>query len=153
MAARIRNNSWKEDLSLKEALNKYVRQSLHREEMIDFLRRDFGGYSWSIRTLDRRLRYFDIRYTDINRTVDEVRNAVREELKGPGQLLGYRAMQKKLRQMHDMRVPRDLDHAVIYDMDPKALEERAPGFRKKKKKGHFTTLEQIGCTALMGTTK
>ena len=49
-------------------------------------------------------------------------------------------MQKKLSQVHNLRVPRDLVHAVMYNVDPDALEERAPCFKgKKKKKGHFTT--------------
>ena len=47
-----------------------------------------------MRTLDRRLRYFDIRYTDTDVAVDEVEEAVTREMEGPGRLLGYRAMQK-----------------------------------------------------------
>ena len=43
--------------------------------------------------------------------------------------------------VHDLRVPRDLVHAVMYNVDSVSLEERAPCFKKKKKKkkGHFTT--------------
>ena len=61
-------------------------------------------------------------------------------MEGPGRLLGYRAMQKRLRKVHDFRVPQDLVHAVMYNIDPVSLEERAPRFKKKKKKkkGHFT---------------
>ena len=44
-----------------------------------------------------------------------------------------RAMQKKLSQVHNLRVPRDLVHAVMYNVDPDALEERAPCFKKNKK--------------------
>ena len=76
---------------------------------------------------------------DTDVTVDEVEEAVTREMEGPGRLLGYRAMQKKLRQVHDLRVPRYLVHAVMYNVDPVALEERAPCFKRKKKKGHFTT--------------
>ena len=137
--ARIRNDSWKEDLKLIEKLKAYVTEGLRREEILDFMQRDFDCYAWSIRTLDRRLRYFDIRYTDTDVAVDEVEEAVTREMEGPGRLLGYRAMQKKLRQVHHLRVPRDLVHAVMYNVDPVALEERAPCFKKKKTKGHFTT--------------
>ena len=51
-----RFSSWKEDDLLKDALKTYVKQGLQREEAIDFLRKDFPQYAWSIRTLDRRLR-------------------------------------------------------------------------------------------------
>ena len=132
-AARIRNDSWKEDLKLREKLKDYVTEGLRREEILDFMLRDFDCYAWSIRTLDRRLRYFDIRYTDTDVAVDDVEEAVTREMDGPGRLLGYRAMQKKLRQVHELRVPRDLVHAVMYNMDP------VPCFKKKQKKRHFTT--------------
>lgn len=49
-------------------------------------------------------------------------------------------MQKKLRQVYNLRVSRELVHAVMYNVAPDALEERALCFKKKKKKkGHFTT--------------
>ena len=63
-AARIRNDPWKEDLNLREKLKDYVTEGLRREEILHFMLRDFDCYAWSIRTLDRRLRYFDIIYTD-----------------------------------------------------------------------------------------
>ena len=62
--ADSRVSSWKEDDLLKGALQKYVKQGLKREEAIDFLRRDFPQYAWSIRTLDRRLRHFEVYYRD-----------------------------------------------------------------------------------------
>ena len=108
--ARLRNDSWKEGLNLKE------------EEIFDFMLRDFDCYAWSVRTLDRRLRYFDIRYTDTDVAVDEVEEAVTREMEGPGRLLGYRAMKKKLRKVHDLRVPRDLVHAVMYNVDPVSMD-------------------------------
>ena len=69
--------------------------SLCHEEILDFMLRDFDCYAGSIRTLDRRLRYFDIRYTDTDDAVDEVEEAITRQIEGPGRLLGYRAMQKK----------------------------------------------------------
>ena len=44
-------------------------------------------YAWSIPTLDRRLRYFNVFYTYRNVTLDEVKEAVGKELEGPGKLL------------------------------------------------------------------
>lgn len=60
-----RDGSWCEDVRLQEDLRNYVRQGMKRKEMLDFLKRDFPTYAWSIPTLDRRLRYFNIFYTDI----------------------------------------------------------------------------------------
>ena len=96
-------------------------------------------YAWSFRTLDRRLRSFGIYYTDKRVSLEEVQDAVRKELDGPGKLLGYRAMQNRLRQEHDLLVPRDLVHAVMFDLDEEGLTARCPIRKKGKPKGHFTT--------------
>ena len=131
MAAYFRNDGWKEDVALKEEMAKYVKQGFQRRDMLDFLKRDFAQYAWSLRTVDRRLRHFDIQYNDKNVSVEEVKDVVKKELDGPGKLLGYRAMHRKVRQVHDLNVPRDLVHAAMYDLDPKGLEARGP-VRKKE---------------------
>ena len=56
---RIRNYDWEEDEILKADLEKYVLQSLLRKEILDFVKRDFPHYAWSLGTLSRRLVYFD----------------------------------------------------------------------------------------------
>ena len=122
--AYFRSSTWTVDEDLKDQLIKYVSQGLKREEILDFVKRDFSHYTWSLRTLDRRLKFFDIHRTGRDVTVDELREAVNEELEGPGQLLGYRAMQKKIRQEHGLNVPKILVHAVMYDLDPEGLEAR-----------------------------
>ena len=98
---------WKDDDSLKEALEAYVRQGMQRREVLDFVKRDFDQYTWSLRSLDRRLRHFQIFYKDDTVKVEEVMDAVGKALNGPGKLLGYRAMHKKVRQMHGLNVTRD----------------------------------------------
>ena len=139
MAAYFRNDTWQEDIKLKEDLKKYVSQGLQRKEILNFLRRDFPAYPWSIPTLDRRLRHFDIYYTDRTVTIETVTDAVGKELDGPGQLLGYRAMHQKLRQEHGINVRRDLVYATMQELDPEGLERRKVGIKNKKRKECFTT--------------
>lgn len=57
---------------MREKLRDYETEGLRREEILDLMFLDFDCYAWSIRTLDRRLRYFDIRCTDADVSVDEV---------------------------------------------------------------------------------
>ena len=92
--AHIRNMHWKEDDILKSDLEKYVKEDLRRTEILDFMKRDSSQYAWSLSSLDRRMRYFDIHYTDKNVTVEQIRDAVKKEVDGPGKLLGYIAIQK-----------------------------------------------------------
>ena len=137
--AFMRNDDWENDKDLKDDLEKYVHQGLRRKEVLDFVERDYSQYAWSLRSLDRRMRHFDIYYTDKDVTVDQVINAVEKEVSGPGKLLGYRAMHQKLRQEHELNVPRDLVHAVMQEVDPEGLEERCVGTGKKKRKGTYST--------------
>ncbi|KAJ7384822.1 hypothetical protein OS493_019499 [Desmophyllum pertusum] len=71
-AARIRNDAWKQDIERKETLIKYVKQGFHREEVLDFMKRDFDDYVWRDRVC-----YFEISFTDRSATVDEVEAAVK----------------------------------------------------------------------------
>ena len=68
------------------------------------MKRDFPHYPWSIHSLDRCLQHFKVFYKDETVGIEDVMNAVKSELKGPGKLLGYRAMHKKIRQEHNLNV-------------------------------------------------
>lgn len=59
-------------------------------------------------------------------------SAVKKEISGPGKLLGYRAMHKKIREIQGLQVPRDLVYAVMTKVDPDGLEERG-GVRETKR--------------------
>ena len=144
MVVRIRNNSWKDDDDREEILRRYVKGELRREEIMDFVSRDFSQYAWSLRTLDRRLHYFQICHTDRNVAVDNVEAAVKKELEGSGKLLGYRALHKKIRQVYDLNVPRDLVYAVMYNVDPEALKQKVPQF-KIRKPSDSSDSKQLSC--------
>ncbi len=134
------NVKWKDNEQLSADLKKYVEQRLQRNEILDYMQRDYDFYFWSIRTLDRRLNYFNIRYIDGNIPVANIREAVAKELEGPGALLGYRAMTQKIRQKYHLPVPRDLIHGVMFELDPEGLARRTPGAKKRKPRGHFVTM-------------
>ena len=65
--AGIRNDGWKHAGKLRTELEKYVRSNLQRKEILAFMKRDFGEYAWSLRTLDRRLNHFEIRHINEGR--------------------------------------------------------------------------------------
>jgi len=89
-------------------------------------------------TLDRRLRHFGIYYINYDTPVEAVSDAVEKELEGPGKLLGYRAMNQKLRTEHNVQVPRHLVSNVMAELDPEGLEARQkPSTEKEKEKGSF----------------
>lgn len=63
--------------------------------------------------------------------------AVSEELEGPGQLLGYRTMNQKIRLEHGVKVPRNLVRHVMLQLDPDGVDSRAVQNREKRKKQPF----------------
>ena len=60
------------------------------------MKRDFGDYNWSLRTLARRLKELGVTYINYETSVDDVREAVEKEIIGPGKLLRCQAMNQKL---------------------------------------------------------
>ena len=55
---------WKNDEELEADLQDYVRRNFQRLEILDFLKQKDPMYRWSLRTLCRRMRHFDIKYTN-----------------------------------------------------------------------------------------
>ena len=122
--ARIRNSDWADDNDLKNDLARFVSLNLTRMEILDFMRKDYPMYAWSLRILARLMQYFGIQFTDYDVKVNDMEAAVEKEISGPGKLLGYRAMHKKIREIHGLNVPRDLVYMVMAKVDPSGLEER-----------------------------
>ena len=95
-----------------------------KSEILDFIKSKYPMYAWSERTLARRLQYFDIKFTNYEVDIEDVKEAVSREMDGPGQLLGYRSMQQKVREIHGLNVPRDVVYAVMKEVSPEGLQAR-----------------------------
>ena len=102
---------------------------------------------------------FGIYRTDKTVTEEDLRTAVQKELDGPGKLLEYRAMTNKIRQEHNLKVPRRVVHDMMYDLDAESLGERFSNRNKPRVKGRFTNagpnwVHSLDCHAkLMGFQK
>ena len=133
MDVRIRNSEWESDGELQGKLSKYVTKGLQRNEILSYMLRDFPQYSWSIRTLDRRMRYFNIFYHDKN--------------------VPYRAMHLKIKQKNGLNVTRDQVYDVMTDVDLEGLRQRQTRFKRKKEKGTFTAVGPNWVVSLDGHDK
>ena len=58
----MEDRNWINDVALEQGLRDFVRRSIKGKEILDFMKRDYEQYCWSIGTLDRRLCFFDINY-------------------------------------------------------------------------------------------
>jgi len=144
---------WKDDEDLQQDLQRYVRENLKRCEILDFVQRDYPQYQWSLPTLARRLRHFEIRYIEYETPLSVVSDAIANELDGPGKLLGYRALNQKLRTQHNVKVPRHLVHNMLADMDPSGLEARSVNKKVKRKKRPYTSEGPLWVVSLDGLDK
>ena len=80
-AHRIRNESWKDDETLKQFLKDKVSLGYKRSEILLHVQRDFSQYAWGcVKTLGNRLKFFEITYTDHSVDLEDVCAAVEEEV-------------------------------------------------------------------------
>ena len=145
MATRIRNDEWEGDMELKDDIKAYVAQNLRQTEIVDFLKVKYPMYAWSVRTLSRRMHHFDIKYIEYDTNIDDVTRAVEKEMNGPGRFLGYRALHKKIREVHTLNVPRNVVYDVMTDVNPQGLQDRGGVGQPKRqrRKGAFTSTVSI----------
>ena len=129
---RIRNASWKYDSILKVHITKYVAQGLEKKEILDFLQKDFPTYAWTYRTLTKRMSFFKIKFINYKILAGNVALAARKEMQESGKYLEYRAMTKKIREVHCMNVLRDLVYEIMSNVNPEVLAAR--GFVGKSKR-------------------
>ena len=135
--------SWKEDYALQSQLELYVKQNFKKQEILDFIIRDYGYHfdngQCSLRTLTRILKHFDITYIDYTVPVEDVMNVVKTELSEAGKNLGYRAMHIKIRQKYGLKVPRSLVYDTMTTLDHENVKKRRLNAKTKKRTGHFST--------------
>ena len=145
MATRIRNNEWEGNMELKDDLKAYVGQNLHQTEIVDLLKVKYPMYAWSVRTFSRRLHHFGIKYIEYDTNIDDVTCAVEKEMNGPGRFLGYRALHKKIREVHTLNVPRNVVYDAMVDVNPQGLQDRGgvgqP--KRKRRKEAFTSTVSV----------
>ena len=82
-----------------------------------------------------------------------VQAAVQKEINEPSKLLGYRALNPKLRMQHEVQVPRRLVHEMLQNEDPKGLEFCRPSSKKKERKRLFSCNGPLNAVSLDGHEK
>ena len=93
--------------------------------------------------MSRRMAYFKVKYVDYETDIKVVEMAIKEEISGPGQLLGYRSLHRTLREHHQLAVTRGLVYDVMTEVDPEGLESCGKVGQKERHRGPtgtFTTL-------------
>ena len=94
------------------------------------------------------MQYFGIQFTDYDVKVNEVKDAIKKEISGPGKLLGCIAMHKKIREIQGLQLPRDLVYAVITKWIPmvwRKEEVLGETKRPRRDKAFVSGVDQYQC--------
>ena len=140
---------WKNNDVLKADLDEYVRENVRKCEILDFVKRDYPEYPWSMATLSRRLRHCHIKYINYETPLEAVTNAVAQELNGSGRGLEYKALNPKLRKPTAL----DLVYSVFTEMDPESLKGGAVNKKFNRKKVPFSSEGPLWVVSLDGYDK
>ena len=85
--------------------------------------------------------------------LETVQTAVQKELNGPGKLLGYRALNQKIRMQHEVQVPRNLVLKMLQNEDPEELAFCRPSSKVKEKKRFYSCDGPLNVVSLDGHEK
>ena len=119
-SAAIRNNA----LTREEIIENYFNLGLTASEIALFLV-SVHGIRISLRHLKRILRQLGCTRRRHPSDLNEVVQAVEEELRGSGSLLGYRAMHQRLINQYGLVTTREVVRHVLRIFDPEGVEYRS----------------------------
>ena len=80
-----------------------------------------------------KMQYFNIRHVDLTVDVKEIETAITKEMENPGRLFSYRALHRRIREVHELYVPRDIVYAVQSDVNLDRIDNVSISERSKRK--------------------
>ena len=118
---------------VNEVIKHYFHRGYPYDAIVGLLKKR-EGLQMCVRTLKRRLRCLGLKRKGNAKIMDdsEIRNAIHEEMRGPGSLSGYRSIWHALRLRHHIHVPRNLVSKIMKEIDPDGVEERRSQRMKRR---------------------
>jgi hypothetical protein len=116
----------------EEAIRYYFRRSYDYNAILEFLDK-YHDIRMSKRTLLNRLRDYGLNRRNRNVDEDLLRDHINRELQGSGNLLGYRAMWRRLHLKYDINVPRSAVEELMREIDPEGVRSRKAHMLKRRK--------------------
>lgn len=127
--------SFSEFLDEREAIEYYFHFGYNYDVIRDLLELHHG-ITMSVRTLKRRLQGYNLARKDREIDEDVLMNIIRDEMQGPGQLVGYRRMWHILKMKYHLHMPRSLVAKIIQQLDPDASKARKQ--RRLQRRKYFS---------------
>ena len=110
---------------LEELVRYYSSRNYDHRTILSFLEK-FHGVKISKRKLQDRLKSYRLLRKGSQHQGDDqlLRQLILQELDGPGRLLGYRALWRKLQLKYSIRTPRSTIQTLLRELDPEGLRLR-----------------------------
>jgi hypothetical protein len=109
---------------MEEAIIRYYFGKNYQYKIILKLLEKFHGITISKGTLLNKLKEYGLRRHGNVVDGNRVREAIQQEVDGSGQMLGYRAMWRRLQSIYDIHVPRLVLQTILRDIDPEGSRLR-----------------------------
>ena len=107
----------------EEANRYYFRRNYEYDAILEFLDK-FHDIKMSKRTLLNRLKGYGLSKRSRNIHEDVLHKHIICELQGSGNLLGYRAMWRRLHLKYGINVPRSTVEELLREIDPEGVRNR-----------------------------
>ena len=117
----------------REIIEHYFHLGYKYDVIVSFMR-SRHDICMDVRTLKRRLASYKLSRNESWRNEEEVKNLIKEEMRGSGCLAGYRKMWHLLKIKNNVHVPRNMVAKLLRDLDPEASSLRK---KKKLKRRHY----------------
>ncbi|XP_054886887.1 uncharacterized protein LOC129360588 [Poeciliopsis prolifica] len=111
------------DPNLSTVIREYFESGYTYEVILDMLQTNHE-VSVSLRSLKAHLKVAGLHRRGNYSPLSDVRRAIMTELRGPGQLFGYRTMWQVLKQKHNLRVKRDVVMRLLRQLNPQGIALR-----------------------------
>ena len=108
---------------MEGAVRYYFGKNYKYTTILEFLEK-FHDIKISKRTLLNKLKEYGLSRRTYNANEEQVRQCIQRELDGSGQLLGYRAMWRRLRSKCNINVRRVMVQSLLKEMDPEGTKLR-----------------------------
>ncbi|XP_024118870.1 uncharacterized protein LOC112140200 [Oryzias melastigma] len=112
------------DPNFAAAINEYFNSGHTYDVILDLLRTNHQTFI-SMRTLKMHLKNAGLFRRSNYSPQNEMIRAILTELRGPGQLFGYRTMWQILKQKHNLHVKRDIVMRLLRQLNPQGLALRS----------------------------
>jgi len=107
-----------------DAIESYFTLGFTASEILSFLL-NVHGIRLSLRQLRRILKNRGCTRREQSTDMSIIVQAVEEELRGSGSIIGYRAMHQRLTSDHQLIVTRNIVHQVLKILDPEGVQARS----------------------------